>query len=120
MLRMIIFGIDIRMYLGGLFDLVVYMICFDVITGILASAKNRRLSSSISFNGLIRKLGLVVGIAFMGVVDRFLHTDGEILKVGSLMIVTTESMSIIENFSLIGVKLDFLTQYFSGEKVGRK
>lgn len=120
MLMLMLYGFDIKSVMGDMFYVIIFMIVFDVVTGVLASAKMRKLNSSISFNGLIRKLGLIVGVAFLTVIDYYLHMEGEILKVGSGMVILTEVMSVIENFSVIGIKLDFLTKYFEDYKVGRK
>lgn len=96
------------------------MIVFDVLTGILASAKERQVNSSINFDGLIRKAGLVIGLAFASFIDVYFKADGLITKIAVGLLVAYEGLSIIENLSRIGVNLKFLTKYFDPDKVETK
>jgi phage-related holin len=51
--------------------------------------------------------------------DAFVSADGYIIKLGVGLIVAYEGMSIIENFSRIGIDIKFLTKYFDRDKVGK-
>lgn len=113
-------GFDIERVVGNAFYLVISMIVFDVAVGILASARERRVNSSINFNGLIRKGGLIVALAFVTLVDAYFSAGGLIAKVAVGLIVTYECLSIIENLSRIGVDIKFLTKYFDESKVVHK
>ena len=119
MLNNLLFGYDITHVVGNVFYVVLGLIIFDIITGLLVAGKERKINSSINFEGLIRKLGLVVGLAFVTFVDSYFQTNGNITKIGVGLLVVYEGLSIIENFSRIGINLNFLTQFFDPKKVGK-
>ena len=96
-----------------LFILCSVMIFFDVITGYLKAFKNRKVNSSISRDGYIKKIGWFISLILGVVVDYFMHT--KILLIGTASVCfATEFISVYENLSDIGVKLPF-AKYF--EKV---
>lgn len=113
----IMWGFDIQEVIGNMWYVVLAFIVFDVATGILRGAIERRINSSINFEGLVRKCGILLGLAFITFLDAYFQTNGSLTKIGVGMIVVYEGMSIIENFSRIGVDLKFLTKYFDKEKV---
>jgi toxin secretion/phage lysis holin len=112
-------GFDITMVVGNIWYVAIGFILFDIITGLLAAAIERELNSSISYVGLIKKVGLFVALAFLVFMDAFVSADGYIIKLGVGLIVAYEGMSIIENFSRIGIDIKFLTKYFDRDKVGK-
>lgn len=99
----------------GVFRIVIYvtiaLIGFDIITGLLASAKEKEIQSSVSWNGIINKTGELVAVVFLILVDFFLDMDGEITSMGVGMVVIHELISIIENFSRIGINVNFINKY---------
>lgn len=112
------YGFDITTVVGNVWYVALGFILFDVITGLLAAGVEKKINSSINFIGLIRKVGLFVALAFLIFVDAYVGADGYIIKLGVGLIVVYEGMSIIENFSRIGIDLKFLTKYFDPNKVG--
>jgi toxin secretion/phage lysis holin len=112
-------GFDIQNEVGYFFQVLLIMIVFDIITGLLASAREKKINSSINYDGIITKIGEIVGLFFMSFADLYLKTNGAIVKVGVGMLIVYEAISIIENFSRIGVNIKFLTKYFDPEKVGK-
>jgi toxin secretion/phage lysis holin len=110
---------DITMVVGNIWYVAIGFILFDIITGLLAAAIEKKLNSSINYVGLIKKVGLFVALAFLVFMDAFISADGHIIKLGVGLIVAYEGMSIIENFSRIGIDIKFLTKYFDREKVGK-
>lgn len=86
------------------------MIFTDILTGYLKAIKNKKINSSISRDGFIKKIGWVIAIVFGFIVDYILKIN-LFLKGTSLVCITTEGMSIYENLSEIGVKLPF-SKYF--------
>lgn len=110
---------DITAVVGNVWFLVLGLILFDVITGVLAAGAQRKINSSISFIGILRKAGLLVAVAFLVFVDAYLGSEGYVIKLGVGLIVAYEGMSIIENFSRIGIDLKFLTKFFDKDKVGK-
>jgi len=119
MFESLLFGFDIQDEVGYFFKTLLIMIVFDILTGILASAREKKINSSINYDGIITKIGEIVGLFFMSFADLYLKTNGAIVKVGVGMLIVYEALSIIENFSRIGVNIKFLTKYFDPEKVGK-
>ena len=116
MLFELIYGIDIENFMGNLFYVLLGFIIFDVVTGLLRAGKDRKLNSSINFDGLIRKAGELVGVVFLTFVDLYFNTDGSITKAGVGLLIIYEAISIVENFKQIGINFEFLMKYFDEEK----
>lgn len=95
------------------FYVVLILIIFDIITGLLKAGYERNINSKINFNGLIRKIGELIGFFFLVFIDSYLGTSGMITKIGLGMMVIYEVTSVIENFSAIGIDFTFLTKYFT-------
>ena len=120
MLDILLYGFDIERVVGNVFYVLLAMIAFDIITGVLASAKEKMVNSSINIEGLIRKAGMVIALAFVTLIDAYFRADGIITKIAVGALIAYEGISIIENFSRIGVNLDFITKYFDENKVEKK
>lgn len=91
-------------YLCGIF------IFADVITGYLKAFKQKKVNSSISRDGYIKKISWVVAIVLGYFVDYFVSVN--IFLVGSALVcITTEGMSVYENLGEVGVNLPF-SKYF--------
>lgn len=112
----LIYGIDIENFTGNLFYVLMCFIIFDVLTGLLRAMKDRKINSSINFDGLIRKAGEVLGVVFLTLVDLYLNTDGVITKTGVSLLILYETISIVENFKQIGVNIDFIMKHFDKDK----
>ena len=120
MLDVLIEGFDISRFVGNAFTLLLALIVMDIVTGILVAGKERKINSSINFDGMIRKVGELLALVFITLVDVYLQTEGKVTTLGVSMLVIYEVLSIIENFSRIGVNLNFLTKFFDPEKVQSK
>jgi toxin secretion/phage lysis holin len=112
-------GFDITSVVGNVWYLALGLILFDVITGLLAAGAEKKINSSINFIGIIRKVGLFVALAFCVFIDAYFEAKGYIVKLGIGLIITYEGMSIVENFSRIGIDMKFITKYFDQNKVGK-
>ena len=88
----------------------------DIITGLIRAGKDRVLNSSINFDGLVRKAGIVLGVVFLTLVDSYLGTEGVITTFGVGALVFYEILSVIENFKQIGVNFEFIMKYFDKDK----
>ncbi|TWE06391.1 toxin secretion/phage lysis holin [Neobacillus bataviensis] len=111
---------DITNIVGNIWYVALGFVLFDVVTGLLAAAIERKLNSSINYIGMIRKVGEFVALAFLVFVDAYVGAKGLLIKLGVGMIVAYEGMSIIENFSRIGIDIKFLTKYFDKIKVKKR
>lgn len=101
------------------------MMAFDYITGFLASAKEGKLSSSVGFWGIARKLGVFIVIsavywmalnALPDPKQAFAIRDG-----AALAFFLTEALSVIENCGRLGVKIpkpvrDMIDQFSKKEE----
>ena len=110
---------DITQVVGNVWYVALGFIFFDIITGLLAAGAEKKINSSINYIGLIRKVGLFIALAFLSFVDAYVQAKGYIIKLGIGLIVTYEGMSIIENFSRIGIDIKFVTKYFDKMKLGK-
>ncbi len=86
-MELLLWGFDIREVVGNVFYFVLLLIVFDVISGLLASAKEKKINSSISFDGMIKKVGEIIALAFITLVDAYLDAGGNIVKMGVGMII---------------------------------
>lgn len=116
MLIDLMYGIDIDKFIGNMFYFLIAWIIFDVLTGLLRAVKDRKVNSSINFEGLIRKAGEMLGVIFLTLVDLYLNTDGILTKTGVGLLIIYETISIIENFKQIGVNINFIMKYFDKDK----
>lgn len=113
-------GFDAEQVVGNTFYLVLFVIIFDVLTGLLASARERKINSSISFNGLLTKVAELLSLVFVSVMDVYFQANGLIFKMGVGLLIIYEGISIIENFSRVGVNMDYIVKYFDKSKVDMK
>jgi toxin secretion/phage lysis holin len=118
MLTSLIHGIDLTKIIGDALYYILGLIALDILTGLLASAKERKLNSKVNFDGMLKKIAELLSLVFVSLVDSYFQTHGQITKLGVSMIFVYEGLSCIENFSRLGVNLSFLTKFFDSSKVG--
>jgi toxin secretion/phage lysis holin len=89
-----------------------WLMAIDVATGVLAAIKERKLNSTIGREGLVQKVGTLLGIAACVVLETYVpHFQGaRILGLGiadgfTLAFVLIETTSILENLGRAGVKV---------------
>lgn len=93
----------------------IFLICglfifADVLTGYLKAFKNKKVNSSISRDGYIKKIGWVISILVGFLVDMLVGVN--IFLVGSAVVcITTEAISFYENLGELGINLPF-KKYF--------
>lgn len=93
-----------------LFILCGIFIFSDIITGYLKAFKTRKLNSSISRDGYIKKLSWIIALILGFLIDFFVGT--ELFLIGSAFVcIATESISVYENLGELGVNLPF-AKYF--------
>ena len=93
-----------------LFILCSVLIFSDVLTGYIKAFKFRKLNSSVSRDGYIKKVGWIVALGIVIALDYLLHIH--IFIAGTALVcIATEGVSIYENLGEIGVKLPF-SKYF--------
>lgn len=88
----------------------------DVLTGYLKAFKNKKVNSSISRDGYIKKIGWIIAILLGFLVDMLVEVN--LFLIGSAIVcVATEGISFYENLGEIGIDLPF-KKYF--EKLDEK
>lgn len=93
-----------------LFILCSVLIFADVLTGYLKAFRFKKLNSSISRDGYIKKIGWMIALSLGVALDFFIHVH--IFLFGTAIVcITTEAISVYENLGEIGVKLPF-AKYF--------
>lgn len=93
-----------------LFMLCGILIFSDVITGYIKAFKFKKVNSSISRDGFIKKISWIVALVLGFAIDYFVKVN--IFLIGSALVcVTTEGISVYENFGELGIKLKF-NKYF--------
>ena len=93
-----------------LFILCGVFIFTDVITGYLKALKNKKVNSSISRDGYLKKVSWLIALILGFVVDYLVGS--QLFLVGSAAVyMGTEGISVYENLGELGVKLPF-TKYF--------
>lgn len=112
LLKLLVGGYDVVEHLGNSFYVLMVLIVFDIILGVLVAGKERKINSSINLDGLLRKLGLIIAVGFLAVLDIFFQVEGVLIKTGVALLVAYESMSIIEHFMRLGINLKFIEKYF--------
>ena len=92
-------GLDIALQ-----SLIVVMI-FDFISGIASAFYNKKLSSKVSYLGIIKKLSYFCAIALGVVIDKLTGSTGIIRSLIIYSFVANDGLSIIENLAEMNIKL---------------
>src|SRR5690625_6067616 len=81
MVDVVVTGFDIGREVGtvfmGVFWGYLFLLSFDVLTGLIASAVQGKLNSNISFQGMMKKVASVVALAFVSFVDVYFKRSEE-------------------------------------------
>lgn len=92
--------------LDGLFFAVVAVMAADYVTGVFAAAALKRLSSSMGFRGIVKKLFMITLIALGHIIDAYVIGQGAALMTAvELFFLANESLSICENAGELGLPI---------------
>lgn len=101
-----------------LFILCGIFIFSDVMTGYLKAIKNRKINSSISRDGYIKKISWIIALILGFTIDYFVKVN--LFLIGSdIVCIATEGISVYENLGEIGIHLPF-KKYFEKVNGGAK
>lgn len=100
------FSIDF--IIGGcdiLFKTLLVFIIIDYITGILRAIYTKKLSSKIGAKGIIKKVGYIFIVILAALLDKLLNSTGNIRNIVIYMFIANEGISILENWTSMGIKI---------------
>ena len=98
---------NIVYFLGGLdlaLQTLLILIVLDYITGVMKAITNKKLSSEIGAKGIIKKVGYLIMVALAFLVDRIMGDTGTIRNIVTYFFVANEGISILENWTAMGLK----------------
>ena len=88
----------------GLMVALIALIILDYISGVIAAAVEKRLSSEVGAKGIAKKIFMLLIVAVANIVDINVIGSGSILKnVTMIFYICNECISLIENAGRIGV-----------------
>jgi len=101
-------GAAVSYLFGGwstLLSMLLTFVVIDYVSGVLAAYKEKKISSSIGFIGIARKMGIFAIVAMGHLIDRELG-DGHVFRDAAIFFyLSNETISIIENAGRLGVKI---------------
>lgn len=103
-------GVLLGWYLGspdGFFYSLLAFVIVDYITGVLRAGVERKLSSSIGFKGIAKKIMIFVMVGIAHLVDVYLLAEANGLTRTAVIFfyISNEGLSIIENSGAIGLPI---------------
>ena len=90
---------------GFLYALVAFVV-IDYLTGLMAAAVEKKLSSEIGFKGIFRKVLIFMLVGIGHILDAKVIGDGSVLRTAVIFFyISNEGISIIENAGRIGLPI---------------
>lgn len=77
------------------FKILIIVVVLDTIFGILRAIKEKKVNSAIGIDGIIRKIGMIIAITFLSIIDNIVHVD--------LIGFIPENIKQVLNFSRVGI-----------------
>lgn len=87
-----------------LFGTLLFMMCIDIILGLLLSIQEKRVSSDVSRRGMTRKAVMLLLVMVGYVLSGVTGTPGTGATIG-LFFITSELISVLENAALLGAPI---------------
>ena len=121
-------AISLFTYLFGGMDTLlaalIAMICIDFATGIIKAAVTRDVSSEKMLVGGAKKVGIMLIVATSNLVDNVLELGGVLRTITISYFIANEGISLLENWSLMGLpvpsKLRNVLRELRGDKEEKK
>lgn len=96
-------------FLGGFDGLIFALILFvvmDYITGVMCAISDKKLSSSIGFNGICRKILIFTLVGLANIIDLHVIQTGSALRTASIFFyLSNEGISMLENAAHLGLPI---------------
>ena len=94
-------------FLGGCDGLLYALIAFvtvDYVTGVMCAVVDRKLSSSVGFKGIFRKVLIFVMVGISHILDTQIIGNGSVLRTAVIFFyISNEGVSLLENASHLGL-----------------
>ena len=94
-------------FLGGCDGLLYALIAFvtvDYVTGVMCAVVDRKLSSSVGFKGIFRKVLIFVMVGISHILDTQVIGNGSVLRTPVIFFyISNEGVSLLENASHLGL-----------------
>ena len=94
-------------FLGGCDGLLYALIAFvtvDYVTGVMCAVVDRKLSSSVGFKGIFRKVLIFVMVGISHILDTQVIGNGSVLRTAVIFFyISNEGVSLLENASHLGL-----------------
>ena len=94
-------------FLGGCDGLLYALIAFaavDYVTGVMCAVVDKKLSSSVGFKGIFRKVLIFVMVGIAHVLDAQVIGNGSVLRTAVIFFyISNEGVSLLENASHLGL-----------------
>lgn len=96
-------------FLGGFDGLIFALILFvvmDYITGVMCAISDKKLSSSIGFKGICRKILIFTLVGLANIIDLHVIQTGSALRTASIFFyLSNEGISMLENAAHLGLPI---------------
>jgi toxin secretion/phage lysis holin len=91
----------------GLFFALVAFAVLDYVSGVVTAVINRRLSSRVGFDGIVKKIMLFVLVALANIIDIQVlgNTQGVLRSAVIAFLLANEGLSVLENVSAAGLPI---------------
>ena len=117
-------AISLATYLFGGMDTLlaalIAMICIDFVTGMIKATIARDVSSEKMFSGGAKKIGIMLIVATANIVDSVMELGGVMRSLTISYFIANEGISLLENWSLMGLpvpqKLQNVLRVLRGDK----
>lgn len=83
----------------------IVLIFADIVTGLIAGAVERKLSSKVSWKGMPKKVGIFILIMMGHMLDMLMNTGDAIRDSVVFFYIVNESVSILENVARAGLPI---------------
>ena len=91
-------------------DLLLAFVVADYVTGMIAAGMESRLSSSIGYRGIFKKVGIFIIVATAHMVDCALGSAHTFREAAAFFYMANELLSIVENAGRIGLPVPSILQ----------
>ena len=90
---------------GFLYALIIFVVC-DYITGVMRAIIDKKLSSTIGFRGIFRKVLIFALVGIANILDVYVLGQGELLRTAVIFFyLSNEGISLLENAGYLGLPI---------------